>query len=313
MRISDFRQRIAYNRALRACEPQEVSAPYYYPTHHCHQDIHYFEAGDVTSDVTIIFVHGFTLGAAAWYKQVEHLGNSARCILLDYRGHGLSDATENLDISGAADDLYAVLTQANISGQCIMVGHSLGGMVVLNLLRRYPDARQYCGQLLMISTAIEAFATKGVTQLLELPVVERIRNFAEVSPKQAQSLRDAVSHFMAPTLKATVFHSPTPPQTIRFHADLISNTPLATMVGFLDDLKTHEEVAAAPALAGIPGLIMVGDEDTVTPIAQSQRLQELWPHAAMQIVVGAGHMLPIEQPWMVNNALDYCIERAAQL
>lgn len=311
MPISDIRQRIAYNRALRSCEPQEISPLQYYPRHEQTRDLYYYEAGNPDADVTVVFVHGFTLAAAAWHMQVEHLGDRARCILVDYRGHGLSKSQEDLDITGAADDLYRVLEDAGVTGPCIFAGHSLGGMVVLNVLRRYERARELCAYLLLVSSAIDAFATEGVTQILELPVVERVREFAEVSPKQARTLRRAISKFMAPTLKVTVFHTPTPPEIIRFHADLIADTPLETMVGYLDDLKNHEECEAAAAIAAIPGLVMVGDEDTVTPIAQAERLVELWPQAGLQIIPGAGHMIPIEQPWAVNNALEYALDELA--
>ncbi|MDO4928247.1 MAG: alpha/beta hydrolase [Corynebacterium sp.] len=319
MRISDIRQRISTSRALRHCEAQEVAGDSYYPEHHKITDVHYFCAGDPDSPTTVVFIHGFTLAASSWHFQVEHIRSQARCIVVDYRGHGQSvldagrkdaDIAE-LNIAGAADDIVAALEQEDIQGPIIFAGHSLGGMVLCNLLRRYPWWREQCAEILLIATAVDSFASKGVAKILGLPVVERVRTFAEVSPEQAQQLRSVVTEFTAPTLKATVFQSPTPVEVIRFHADLIKNTAITTMVGFLDDLQDHEERAALADIQDIPGIILVGADDAVTPVSQANAIKEGWPQAAIQVIPGAGHMLPIEQPWVVNNALDTMVSAIA--
>lgn len=192
----------------------------------------------------------------------------------------------------------------------MIVGHSLGGMVAINFLRRYPEFRARTAGLVLVATAVDSFASQGVPQVLALPVAEKIRNAAEASPAETATLREAIAALVAPTLAVTVFQTPMPPSVIDFHAQLINETPLSTYVGFLDSLQEHEEAEGATLLNGIEGVVIVGEKDSVTPLSQAQRIVSLWPNAGLQVAPHAGHMIILEQPAIVNKAIDQMIEHA---
>ncbi|APQ56650.1 Alpha/beta hydrolase [Corynebacterium pseudotuberculosis] len=274
--------------------------------------VRYYLDGPEDADVTVVFIHGFTLAASAWHLQVAHVAHEARCLLMDLRGHGNTGeySVEDCTLEGAADDVARVLEAAKPKGPLVIVGHSLGGMVAINFLRRYPEFRARTAGLVLVATAVDSFASQGVPQVLALPVAEKIRNAAEASPAETATLREAIAALVAPTLAVTVFQTPMPPSVIDFHAQLINETPLSTYVGFLDSLQEHEEAEGVTLLSGIEGVVIVGEKDSVTPLSQAQRIVSLWPNAGLQVAPHAGHMIILEQPAIVNKAIDQMIEHA---
>lgn len=49
-------------------------------------------------------------------------------------------------------------------------------------------------------------------------------------------------------------------------------------------------------LAGAPVLILSGEADAIIPAADAQRMHELAPASRVEIIPGAGHMVPVEKP-----------------
>lgn len=286
------------------------------PTHHGDIPVRWYEVGPLDADITVVFVHGFTLAGASWYLQFEGLRKKwphARLLTLDLRGHGQTGkvAPELCTVEGAADDVQAVLNARAPKGKIVLVGHSLGGLVALNLVRRAPEElyKRITG-LVLVSTSIEELSAQGVPQVLASPIADQVRAAVESSPKQVRKLREDMAAMLAPTLAVAVFTKPTDYERIVFHAAMINDTPLETFVGFLDDLQNHEESAVAPRLQCLPGAVVVGTKDLVTPEGQADVILQMWPKASRVDVDGAGHMVILESPNAVNNAISRVIEAA---
>lgn len=272
--------------------------------------IHYYESGPEDADVTVIFVHGFGLAAKSFFRQVDHL--RARCpqvrsVLLDLRGHDRSEevAAERCSVSGAADDVRAVIEERAPRGPLILVGHSLGGPVLFNLVRRCPPAlRERIAGLVVVGSSVDPFADHGIPQLLATPVATQAHEAAEEAPGLAERVRREVTRRLAPGLAVAIYRRPTDYALIRFHARMFYETPLASYLGFFDDLREHDEYAAGEKLEGIPGYVLLGELDDVTPEDHFERLKKAWPEAWLQVGEAAGHMLPLEAPEIVNAAID---------
>lgn len=284
---------------------------YFDEVHHVGK-ICYYVDGPVDAPITVIFIHGYTLAAKAWHMQVGHIHEHARCIMMDYRGHGnASDfRSEECSIDGAADDVWAVIQDAKVSGPIILVGHSLGGMVTFNLVRRYPELKKDLKGVVVVSTAVDSFTTQGMPQILASPIVNKVYELVEASPEGAANFKQSLANIVAPFLATTMFRFGTPKQIVEFHAELINKTPLKTLMGYLDDLQHHNEHDGVKALIGIPGVVIVGDGDKVTPLEQSERIVSIWEDAGLQVVPGADHMVPLETPWIIDKAVDELIARS---
>lgn len=273
----------------------------------------WYEYGPESAETTVLFLHGFTIPAESYYQQVEHLRATSpevKLLLLDIRGHGRTGAVApaRCTIDGATDDALAVLTARNITGKLIIVGHSLGGLMAMNLVRRCPDELRACiAGLVLVGASIEAFADQGLPQLLASPVADQVYNAVEAAPDEVTKFREQAAGILAPALAVAIFHRPTDYELVQFHAAMIHETPLETFVGYFDDLQVHDELAAGPHLQGIPGYVIVGDKDEITPVSQAEKIIEVWPDAWLQIAREAGHMIPLEAPDILNAAIDRLI------
>ncbi|MBX9921297.1 MAG: alpha/beta hydrolase, partial [Mycolicibacterium frederiksbergense] len=88
------------------------------------------------------------------------------------------------------------------------------------------------------------------------------------------------------------------------------DTPVHTLVGFLHALEVHDETDGLTALAKIPTLIACGDRDLLTPLEYSQDMAAALPKSELVIAEGAGHLVQLEQPELIDDALVRLVERA---
>lgn len=280
--------------------------------------VHWYEvepSEPAKEPVTIVFVHGFTLAGESWYRQFNALRKShpeARLLTMDLRGHGQTGAVPAslCTVEGAAADALAVIAERAATGKLIVVGHSLGGLIALHMVRAAEEGiRRRIAGVVLISTSIDKLAAQGVPQILASPVADAARNAIESSPKEIRKFREAIASLMAPSLAVAVFARRTDYEIIEFHAAMINETPLETFVGYLDDLQDHDEFAARSYLASLPGAVLVGTKDDVTPRKQADLIMEKWPDAELVEVDGAGHMLPLEAPEAVNRAIERVLEK----
>ncbi len=268
-----------------------------------------YVVGPADAAATVVFIHGFTLAAEVYYMQVDYLRAhfpQVKSLLIDARGHGRTGpvAPQLCTIEGTANDVLAAINAHASTGPLILVGHSLGGLTVLNLIKGADAglAARIAG-IVLVAASIESLSTQGIPQILASPIADKVKEAAEAAPNDAQRFREYAAMFVAPTLATAVFRRPTNHRVIEFHAAMIHETPLNTFVGFFDDLQEHDELGAASALANMDGYVLAGEVDQVTPLSQADRICEVWPKAKLQVAEGAGHMLPLETPGILNNAI----------
>ena len=90
----------------------------------------------------VLLVHGLGGSCRQWRGQLAHLRRQRRALALDLRGHGRSDPSDDLSygISEYADDVAAVADELGLS-RFVLVGHSLGAAVALELASREKEGR----------------------------------------------------------------------------------------------------------------------------------------------------------------------------
>jgi len=88
---------------------------------------------------TFVFVHGWTCNRSFFAPQAEHFARRHRVVSVDLRGHGESDKPQGpYPIAAYADDLAYVIEQLGL-GKAVAVGHSMGGITVLQLAAAHPE------------------------------------------------------------------------------------------------------------------------------------------------------------------------------
>lgn len=273
-------------------------------------------------ELTVIFIHGFGLRMAAWHLQRYALAERwadrrIRMVFFDHRGHGRSDAApdDTCTITQLADDTAAVIRTTAPTGPLVLVGHSMGGMALMGLARRRPALFGCDGRVTgigLVATASRGLTEAGLGEGLTNPVLDAFRLSVRHVPGIVQAGRGVTRQILEPVLVAASFgsdfHSPAAGRAVE---KMIQNTPIHTIVNFLHALEDHDESTALPVLAQVPSVVVCGNRDRLTPLPNSVRMYaELGEDSRLVVVDGAGHMVPMEQPDMVTDAIDDLIERA---
>ncbi|MDG3015493.1 alpha/beta fold hydrolase [Speluncibacter jeojiensis] len=278
------------------------------------------EVGPRDAPLTVVFVHGFCNRMAAWHFQRIALertwGDRIRMVFYDHRGHGQSGPapSETCTIAQLARDLDAVLRAMVPTGPVVLVGHSMGGMTVLSYAGQHPETSgpRVVG-FGLISTAAGGLSEVGLGRSLESPAIDAFRAVSRRVPGMVQGGRGATRRLIAPLLRAASYGDRKVSRSVvRFTDEMINDTPLSTLVDFLQALEDHDESAALPAMTDVPALVLCGDGDILTPFRNSVSLAEQLPLAELLRVPGAGHMVQLEQPEVVSEAIDRLVTRAVE-
>ena len=99
--------------------------------------LHYYRTGD--HKPAVVLAHGITDNGLCWTRLAKALQAQFDVVMVDARGHGLSDQPENgYSAHNQADDLLGVIQALNLDRPAV-IGHSMGGVVAAILADRYPD------------------------------------------------------------------------------------------------------------------------------------------------------------------------------
>lgn len=276
------------------------------------------EVGPVTAPLTVVFAHGFCLRMGSFHFQraalAKRWGDQVRMVFYDQRGHGQSAAApiETYTVGQLGLDLETILQVMVPKGPVILVGHSMGGMTVLSHARQFPQHYGPCvvGAAL-ISAAAEGLPRSPLGEILQNPALEAVRFAARYTPGLIHRTRGATRSVLRPILRTASFGGDdVSPSVVEFAEAMIHGTSSATLVEFLHALEVHDESAALPVLARIPTLIACGTRDLLTPVKHSEEMAAVLPDSELVIVPGAGHLVQLEQPGVINEALLRLVERA---
>ncbi|WP_018180826.1 alpha/beta fold hydrolase [Jongsikchunia kroppenstedtii] len=279
------------------------------------------EVGPADAPITVVFTHGFCLRMSSWHFQrveLEHRwGDRARLVFFDQRGHGRSGAADaaSSTIAQLGADLDAVIRAVVPTGPVVVIGHSMGAMGVMALATRRPElfGTKIIG-VGLISSAARGIADDGIGRGLHNPVVDAFRMSVRQMPGAVQAGRGVTRSLIAPVLTAGSFdHRFRYRSVIGFAEKMIHQTPVATIVNFLRALESHNEMASLAALTRVPTMVACGYQDRITPLANSVEIHGGLADCELVGVPDAGHMLPLECPDVIDDAIDRLVGRAALL
>jgi pimeloyl-ACP methyl ester carboxylesterase len=278
--------------------------------------------GPDDAPVTIIFSHGYTLNQHCWHYQRRDLADAGRLVFWDQRGHGASGPSrpERVSISQLGADLYAVLTAvAPGDSPVVLVGHSMGAMTIMALAAQHPElfGPKVIGAVLISTAAAEVDATswlpgpaRAVARLAAVPVLRgvsrgRRAQLVERGRQAAGDLSFLGTRFIA-------FGDPwVSPAVVDFLERTIRATPVDVISEFYAALLAHDERGALPVLGRVPVTVVTGDSDRLIAPRLGEELAAAIPGAELVRVPGAGHVLILERPDVVNDAIIRLLTRGA--
>jgi 3-oxoadipate enol-lactonase len=243
----------------------------------------------------ILFIHGFPLDRSIWRPQLSGLTGWRR-IAPDLRGMGRSEAPEGGYAMGTyAEDLAELLDALGV-GRVVLCGLSMGGYVAFEFLRRWPDR---VAGLVLMDTRAEA----------DPPEARQGRDamIAMVREKGAQAVAEA----MLPRLlrSGTTATNPGLAEQVR---EMMAGSPVDGIAGALAAMRDRPDSRPLlPTLGHVPTLVLVGEEDVLTPPEVGRAMADAIPGAEYQIIGGAGHLPTLEQPERTVERLRRFLDRIA--
>jgi YbgC/YbaW family acyl-CoA thioester hydrolase len=236
------------------------------------------------SGLSILFIHGFPLDRTVFRHQLDTLTGFRR-IALDLRGMGQSDAPDlGYSMAIYADDVIGLLDALG-EERVVVCGLSMGGYIAFELVRRYRD--RFRGLILM-DTRAEADSSDG--RKARDALVAKVRDQGAIAAAEAMLPR-----FFTGSVPSDII------QTVR---DMIVRTPVPGITGALTAMRDRPDSTSMLAdLVGLPTLVLVGQEDVITPPTISESMAASIPEARLVEVPGAGHLPCVEQPVPTTRAI----------
>jgi pimeloyl-ACP methyl ester carboxylesterase len=274
------------------------------------------DPGGAGSDLTVVFSHGYALNLDVWHFQRRDLRGSARLVFWDQRSHGRSGRAPEGSVSfeRLADDLGGVLDAAAPTGPVLLVGHSMGGMTVMDLLVRRPEL---FGRVVGIAfVASSAGGLREVTLGVPGPAGRLAGRLAPgvVSglarqPDLVERGRRAGSDLGFVLTKRYSFTDDAPASLVEFTAQLNAGTPIGVVAEFLPVFATHDQRERLGLLSGADTLVVGAGRDRLTPVSHSREIAERLPGARYVEVPDAGHMVLLERHEVVTAHLRAQLDR----
>lgn len=236
----------------------------------------------------LVFVHGFMGGSAQWFPQAP-LGHDRTLICLDLPGFGLNAGLTPMDrIEDFADWVLEDLTARGIE-RFDLVGHSMGGMIVQDMVRKAP-AR--VNRLVLYATG----ASGNLPGRFE-PI--------ETSMQRA---KDDGAEATARRISATWFLEQGSAKNYEQCAKVARMAGLDAILAGLDAMRNWTGERYLPEIP-TDTLIVWGDRDRTYDWAQIERLWRSIPQSNLAVIPACAHAVHLERPDLFNAVLDGFLSR----
>lgn len=237
---------------------------------------------------TAVLVHCWMGDRSLWSPVANRLVDEGwRVVLYDQRGHGTSTpGTAVPAVEQLGEDLHHVLDVLELH-DVVLVGHSMGGMAIQALLIGHPEDNDRLAGVVLASTSSRTFRRAIPARAADLVIGQRADR--RLQRRSANSFRRVFGPD-ATDSQAQAVH------------DLVRATAPDVRSGYLAAMsRMDNRDRLAPV--DVPVRIIVGDRDRLTPPAHSRLLSSAFGDAPLTVIEGKGHMLPIEAPEEIVQAV----------
>lgn len=243
----------------------------------------------------LLLLHGFPFDHTMWRPQIRELASRARVIAPDLRGLGRSELgqPEQADLKAHARDMIEWLDQENVD-RAVVAGLSFGGYIAFELFREAPDRM---AALALIDTKADADSPEGRT-------AREATNRKMQEGGMAAVVEGMIQRVLGETTRAERLG------VVEHVRRMILATSPAGACAANSAIRDRPSSRETCARVRIPTMVVVGEEDELTPVADSQVMAASIPNAELRVIPGAGHVTSLEAPADVTAALAALLDRA---
>ncbi|MCU0579549.1 MAG: alpha/beta hydrolase [Desulfobacterota bacterium] len=234
------------------------------------------EKGIFPDRPTLVLIHGAGSSSQAFLNQLRRLDRTINVLALDLPGHGGTSGPGRDTISGYANWVEEVFSSFLVKS-FYLGGHSMGGAIAQELaLRSWPRIRG----LILIATGAE------------LRVSTKIIEGLAKEPEPTRAL-----------INKWCFPPDADPLLLRQSLELLKQTPVQIIYNDFQACNRFDRSENVGTIT-LPTLILVGEQDVMTPPAFAEDLQKQILNSKLVQVPGAGHLVMLEKPREVNQAME---------
>jgi pimeloyl-ACP methyl ester carboxylesterase len=241
---------------------------------------------DTGSGPPVVLLHGYPFNRTIWDNQVVALSDNFRVITPDLRGFGESDSSDDATMSRMAQDIGRLMDALDLQGATIG-GLSMGGYVVLSFYKQFPDRVR---ALVLADTRPQADTEEGKQT--------RIKQREQILREGMAATADA----MLPKLLTPNTVSKRPELVKRIRDMIMGTKPEGAAAALMGMASREDQTELLPKIA-VPTLIVVGRDDPITPVQDSQLMHEHITASELLIAENASHVSNLEQPELFNASL----------
>jgi pimeloyl-ACP methyl ester carboxylesterase len=238
----------------------------------------------------LVFCHGYKGSHFEWALQVPAFLQDYKVIVMDHRGHCLSEAPSSKDdysIPIFASDVRELLKLLGVK-KCCLVGHSMGGFIALQFTVDYPEMVE---ALVLVDTAAK---------------IERI---AEYSPYMEAQRRIALDEGLEATFEYCVLHDPLTRETVEKYPykreimkQKLLNTSVEAYVYGIEAVAEWDGVVEHLSHISVPTMVITGQDDDVF-LDLAKKMADAIPGARFHVIAGTGHSPQEDMPVVFNRYL----------
>ena len=248
-----------------------------------HGTTRYLEAG---SGWPVVLLHAFPLNADMWRGQLERVPAGSRFIAPDLRGLGPDAGAAASSMDDFADDVIALLDALQID-KATIGGLSMGGYATFALLRRAPER---ASRVILADTRSTADNEQGRANRGKMLDTVRTTGVAAVVDEMMPKLLGATSQGGRPDVARRV-------------REIALKNSVEGVAGAIAAMRDRPDSTAQLAKISVPVLVLVGEEDTLTPPADSEAIRSHITRAHLVDIPRAGHLSNLEAPDEFSAAL----------
>ncbi|MBV9563365.1 MAG: alpha/beta fold hydrolase [Bradyrhizobium sp.] len=252
----------------------------------------HFEAGPADPRTpSLLLVNGWTGDHRIFTPQIEHFAQSRRVVAINLRGHGASDAPEQeYTMAGFADD---IAWQCFLLGmdRPVVIGHSLGGAISLELCGRYPELAS--GLIMIDSIVMPAGEMRNAPEVGQLLAGIGGPNYLDVSRTNAWEIG---CDYDDPGRRKAIFDEYIRPPC--------ESTPQHVAFSTIRNAVLSYDAEPAAKACRIPMAYISADVPLVNMARDLDRLKALCPQLVIAKTMLAGHFNTVEVADQVNAMIE---------
>jgi pimeloyl-ACP methyl ester carboxylesterase len=237
----------------------------------------------------VVLLHGFPLDRTIWSAQMTSIGSIYRVIAPDLRGFGRTAAPETgYTMETMAGDVVELLDALQIKEPIALGGLSMGGYIALALIARYPERVR----ALMLMDTRASTDTPEAAQNREI-LAKQVETSGDTKPVVDAMLPKFFSEMTRSNRSELI-----PPVQVS-----MARASSRAVAGALRGMAARRDWTSELSRITVPTLVLGGAHDVITPPDEMRKLAGALPHARYVVIPEAGHLAPLENSGVANEAI----------